>query len=165
MDATSHILITIIERNKPVRGQGSSEGAVKRLRGPDGNRIHADTAADRIWCSAVLVSRYAAACFNRCPEQLFEKEYTGDGSQNGEVRLDIELHDDLQYVHETAQRELGMTIPGRNKKYMLMRALMTSKREVRGRKEAWRCAIATLQSKKRLLVLMTAVIVLFLGCL
>lgn len=60
---------------------------------------------------AVLVSRYAIACSIGTQNNALKKDINAVQARMDDLKLRIELADDLQYVQDTAQNELGMTYP------------------------------------------------------
>ena len=60
---------------------------------------------------AVLVSRYAMVCSIGSQNNSLKKDIRNAEVMMEELKLKMELRDDLQYVRDTAQNELGMTYP------------------------------------------------------
>ena len=60
---------------------------------------------------AVLVSRFAMACSIGTQNNALKKDINAVQARMDELKLQIELDDDLQYVQDTAQNELDMTYP------------------------------------------------------
>jgi len=60
---------------------------------------------------AVLVSRYAVACSIGAQNNSLKMDIEAAQAKMDELSLNIELRDDLQYVQDTAENELGMTYP------------------------------------------------------
>ena len=60
---------------------------------------------------ALLVSRYAAVCSIGAQNNALENEIQAVEAKIDALRLDMELRDDLEYIRDTAQQELGMTYP------------------------------------------------------
>ncbi len=66
---------------------------------------------------AVLVSRYAMACSIGAQNNSLKNNIKQVEAKMEELKLDMELRDDLQYVQDTAQNELGMTYPTPDQKF------------------------------------------------
>jgi cell division protein FtsB len=60
---------------------------------------------------AVLVSRYALVCSIGTQNNALKKNIDSVQAQMDDLKLRIEFDDDLNYVQDTAQNELGMTYP------------------------------------------------------
>ena len=60
---------------------------------------------------SLLVSRYAAVCSIGSANNSIEQSIKEMETQIEALRINIELKDDLQYVQNTAQNDLGMTYP------------------------------------------------------
>ena len=60
---------------------------------------------------AVLVSRFAFVCSIGTQNNVLKKNIQKVEAQMEALKLDMELRDDLQYIQNTAQEELGMNYP------------------------------------------------------
>lgn len=60
---------------------------------------------------AVLVSRFAMVCSIGAQNNALKKNIQTVEAQMEALKLDMELRDDLQYVQNAAQEELGMNYP------------------------------------------------------
>ncbi len=60
---------------------------------------------------AVLVSRYAMVCSIGTQNNALKNDINAVQARMDELKLQIELDDDLQYVQDTAQNEMDMTYP------------------------------------------------------
>ena len=60
---------------------------------------------------SVLVSRYAMVCSIGTQNNALKKDINAVQARMDELKLQIELSDDLQYVQDTAENELDMAYP------------------------------------------------------
>ena len=65
---------------------------------------------------ALLVSRYAAVCSIGAQNNELEQQIVTIEAQIDNLSVELELKDDLEYVHNVAQTELGMKYPDQNQK-------------------------------------------------
>ncbi len=65
---------------------------------------------------AVLVSRYAIVCSIGSQNNVLKKDISAAQTRMDDLKLKIELDDDLQYVQDTAQNELDMIYPAPDQK-------------------------------------------------
>ena len=65
---------------------------------------------------AVLVSRYAAVCSIGSQNNELEKRIESVEAQIDSLAVDLELKDDIEYVHSAAQDELGMMYPDQSQR-------------------------------------------------
>ena len=70
-----------------------------------------------VFCAlAVLISRYLVVCSVGAENNTIEDEIAAIESEINTLQIDIELKDNLEYVLDTAQAELGMTYPSQEQK-------------------------------------------------
>ncbi len=116
-----------VRKNKPVAdAQPASKAAAKTVAKPAAKNAakNAEKSAPRAGivstlivlfiafsALAVLVSRYAIACSVGSQNNALKKDITAAQARMDELELKIELDDDLQYVQDTAQKEMDMTYP------------------------------------------------------
>lgn len=65
---------------------------------------------------ALLVSRYAALCSIGVKNSNLDRDIQKTEAKIESLKVEIELQDDLEHIHNTAQQELGMTYPGQDQK-------------------------------------------------
>lgn len=65
---------------------------------------------------AALVSRYAVVCSVGSQNNALKEDIQTAESQIEDVKLQIELNDDLEYVQDTAENDLGMKYPDPDQK-------------------------------------------------
>ena len=65
---------------------------------------------------ALLVSRYAAVCSIGAQNNALEKQIETIEGKIDNLAVQLELKDDLEYVHNAAQTELGMQYPDQSQK-------------------------------------------------
>ena len=65
---------------------------------------------------AVLVSRYAAVCSIGSQNNDMQQQINQTQAKISALQVELELREDIEYVHNTAQQQLGMTYPGQDQK-------------------------------------------------
>ena len=65
---------------------------------------------------ALLVSRYAVVCSIGAQNNALEQQIITIEGQIDNLAVQLELKDDLEYVHNVAQSELGMKYPDQSQK-------------------------------------------------
>ena len=65
---------------------------------------------------ALLVSRYAVVCSIGSKNNELERQLQVIKAQTDSLAVQMELKDNIQSVHTSAQSELGMTYPGQNQR-------------------------------------------------
>jgi cell division protein FtsB len=65
---------------------------------------------------ALLVSRYAVVCSIGAQNNALEQQIVTIEGQIDNLAVQLELKDDLEYVHNVAQSELGMKYPDQSQK-------------------------------------------------
>ena len=60
---------------------------------------------------AALVSRYAIVCSVGAGNNAIEKDITALEAQIDKLEVDLELRDNIEYIQDTAEQELGMVYP------------------------------------------------------
>ena len=65
---------------------------------------------------ALLVSRYAVICSIGSKNNELKQQITTIEGKIDNLAVELELKDDLEYVHNTAQTELGMRYPDQSQK-------------------------------------------------
>ena len=65
---------------------------------------------------ALLISRYAAVCAIGAQNSEIEDKIEAVETEIDKLQIDLQLQDDLEYVLETAQDELGMVYPSQDQR-------------------------------------------------
>jgi len=65
---------------------------------------------------ALLVSRYAVVCSIGAKNNALEQQITTIEGKIDNLAVELELRDDLEYVHNVARVELGMMYPEQSQK-------------------------------------------------
>ncbi len=124
------------QKDKAVRGGATRPGSsvvsspakqnVRKAAAADPKtKAHAGVASTIIvlflaFCAlALLVSRYAAVCVINSENSKIKSEITSLEARIEELKVDIELQNDLEYVRNTAIGKLGMTYPDQSQKVSL----------------------------------------------
>lgn len=67
----------------------------------------------------LMVSRYAAVCSIGAQNNALEEQIVTIEAQIDNLAVELELKDDLEYVHNVAQVELGMKYPDQSQKIFI----------------------------------------------
>ena len=65
---------------------------------------------------ALLVSRYAAVCSVSAQNNALEQQISETEAKIDRLQVDLELKEDIEYVHNAAQQQLGMQYPAQSQK-------------------------------------------------
>ena len=65
---------------------------------------------------AVLISRYVTICSIGAENSAIQEDIGSIETQIDELQIDMELRDNLEYIQDTAQNQLGMTYPNETQK-------------------------------------------------
>ena len=110
---------------------------------------------------AVLISRYAAVCAVGSQNNEIEQSIEDTQAQIEALQVDMELRDNIDYIMNTATDEMGNDLSdARSESVYQYGWLMVANK---AKRRSGGMTAPTLKTKKRLLFLMTVIIVLLIG--